>query len=255
MNNPLLIIPTYFTTENHLNVFENCIKTLRKTTDSEVLCVDDFSPDKKLYERARNITYEYANIGWHQNLNNSGFAKSVNVGLNLCLNHNRDAVLVNQDIEFKEIGWLEQMASSKSDIVGGLLLYPNSLIQHGGIYFSPITRTFNHRFLYCFPSTPAALKPAKAPVTGALQYIKYETLDKIGVYDENFFLGYEDVDYNLRVLLEGGECLYDPKVKALHHESIIRKGFKNEKQVESLKYMMEKYADKDFAGYVPGGVY
>lgn len=252
MNNPLLIIPTYFSKQEALDVFKTCIDSIRKTTDAEVFIIDDCSPDKDLLNEAHTYsTHYYSGITWSMNEVNSGFAKTVNVGLRKCVEEKRDAVLVNQDLEFVEQGWLEQMGSHDSDIVGALLLYPNMLIQHAGIYFSAMSRTFNHRFLYCMPNTPEALVEAKCPVTGALQYIKYETLVEVGLYDEKFFLGYEDVDYNLRVLFNGGECLYDPKVKALHHESLIRKGVNNDKQIESLRYMMMKWQDADFASYVP----
>lgn len=251
MNNPLLIIPTYFSKPEALEVFKKCIDTLRNTTDAEVFIVDDKSPEDVLLEQAVRYTHQYANITWEYNTENSGFAKTVNHGLRKCLKEKRDGVLVNMDLEFIEAGWLEQMGSNEAAITGALLLYPNMLIQHAGIFFSAITRTFNHRFLYCMPNTPEALVPAKCPVTGALQYIKYETIQEIGLYDEEFFLGYEDVDYNLRVLFADGECVYDPKVKALHHESLIRKGIQNDKQVESLRYMMKKYENVHFAGYVP----
>jgi GT2 family glycosyltransferase len=251
MNNPLLVIPVYIGDKKHLEVFEACIKTLRKTTDADVLCVDDFSPDKEMLSQAVEFTEKYQGIDWSFNEVNSGFAKTVNVGLRKSLEEKRDCVLVNADLEFIEIGWLEQMGSNQSDIIGAMLLYPNKLIQHAGIYFSILTRTFNHRFLYCMPNTPDAMLPAKCPVTGALQYIKYETLKSTGIYDENFFMGYEDVDYNLRVLFDGGECLYDPNTKALHHESLIRGGIKTQEQKESLMYMMQKYQNKDFKGYVP----
>lgn len=251
MNNPLLTIPVYIKTKAHLEVFKSCIETLRKTTDAEVICCDDYSPDKKLLEEAVEYSEQYENINWEFNEQNKGFAKTVNVGMKKALEEKRDCVLINADIEFVEIGWLEKMGSNESDIVGALLLYPNKLIQHAGIYFSILARTFNHRFLYCLPNTPEALEPAKCPVTGALQYIKYDTMQQIGIYDENFFMGYEDVDYNLRVLFDGGECLYDPEVKAIHYESLIRAGEQTKKQQESLMYMMQKYHGKDFAGYVP----
>jgi GT2 family glycosyltransferase len=254
MNNPLLVIPTYFSKEKDLEVFKKCIITIRESADAEIICIDDCSPNKELYEKARMTSYTYANIDWQRNLENSGFSKTVNVGLSKSLKENRDAVLVNQDMEFNEKGWLEQAASHNADIVGGMLTYPNGLIQHAGIYFSTISRTFLHRFHYCFPEVPAANKIEKCPVTGALQYIKLDTLKSIGLYDEDFFLGYEDVDYNLRVLFAGGECIYDPKLRAVHHESIIRKDFKNDKQIESLKTIIMKYKDKDFKGIVPSGL-
>lgn len=251
MNNPLLTIPVFLNDQTHLDVFKACINTLRKTTDAELICCDDKSPSKELLEQAVEYTQDFKDIEWHFNKENSGFAKTVNVGLRKALEEKRDVVLINADIEFVDIGWLEKMGQNDSDLIGALLLYPNNLIQHAGIYFSILTRTFNHKYLFCPPTTPQALVPAKCPVTGALQYIKYDTMQQIGLYDEEFFMGYEDVDYNLRVLFNGGECLYNPEVKAFHYESLIRAGQQTQKQQESLIYMMTKYQNKDFSGFVP----
>jgi len=244
-------MPSFFAKQEVLDVFKDCVDSIRRTTDAEIFLVDDYSPDKNLLNEACDYTTDFVNTSWVIKPENSGFASTVNVGLRKCLEEKRDAVLLNIDLEFFEQGWLEQLASNDSDVTGALLLYPNKLIQHGGIYFSHLSRSFNHRFLYCLPSTPEALVPAKCPVTGALQYIKYETLEEVGIYDEKFYLGYEDVDYNLRVLFNGGECRYDPKVIALHHESLIRKGINNHRQMESLTYIMKKYEHTNFAGFVP----
>lgn len=252
MNNPLLIIPTYFSKPESLTVFKDCVESIRATTGADVLCVDDCSPNKELLVAAQSsVTDLYSDIEWKFSEDNLGFAKTVNVGMRKCLEEKRDACLVNQDIQFVEDGWLEQLASNDADIVGALLIYPDGLIQHAGIYFSPLTRSFNHKYHYCLPNCPEANELAECPVTGALQYVKYETIEKIGLYDEEFFLGYEDVDYNLRVLFDGGKCVYDPKVKAIHHESLIRKGVNNHKQIESLRYMMNKYNKQEFKNFVP----
>lgn len=250
MNNPLLIIPTYFGKQEHLELFDECIKTLRETTDADIICVDDCSPEHELYNRAREIASQNK-IRFSRNEVNSGFATTVNVGLKQALEEKRDAVLVNMDMEFTQQNWLERLAATEADVAGALLLFPNGLVQHGGIFFSTLTRGFAHRFAFCFPTVPLVKEKCECPVTGALQYIKYETLEKYGIYDEEFFLGFEDVDYNLRVLIGGGKVIYNPDVIAIHHESIIRTNYKNEKQIESLRYIMTKYNGVDFKGLVP----
>ena len=46
---------------------------------------------------------------------------------------------------------------------------------------------------------------------------------EVGLYDEGYRLCYEDVDYCLRVFKAGLECIYEPSVLAMHHESYFRK--------------------------------
>jgi GT2 family glycosyltransferase len=139
-------------------------------------------------------------------------------------------------------------------VVGGLLLYPTGLIQHAGIYFSLLTRTFDHLYKYGPGNLPEALKMRVAPVTGAFQYIRNETLQLIGLYDEKFHMAHEDVDYCIRVFLAGLQCVYNPNVRAYHFEAMFR-GRPSPKleqwQALSWMYFAEKYATQSFSGLVP----
>ena len=118
---------------------------------------------------------------------NEGFSKTVNVGLRQALEAGQDAVLVNADVEFIDSGWLDVMRArvgeddAPASVVGARLLYPNGLIQHGGIFFSLLHRVFDHRFRYAPADLPEALYAVTAPVTGALQLIRHEALTEVGL--------------------------------------------------------------------------
>ena len=151
---------------------------------------------------------------------NSGFAATVNVGLEVARASGADAVLVNADIEFTHAGWLDVMQARTDQlgrpaaVVGARLLFPNGLLQHAGVYVSRLGRGFQHRFLHGPGDLPEALVPCACPVTGALQLIRHETLVQVGLYDESFGLGFEDVDYCLRVFAAGEACIYEPAAVA-----------------------------------------
>jgi GT2 family glycosyltransferase len=91
-------------------------------------------------------------------------------------------------------------------------------------------------------------------VTGAFQYIRHSTLESVGIYDPKFFLGWEDVDYCIRVFLDGQRCVYNPNIRALHAESLFR-GRPSPKikewQEKSFMYLMLKHKDLNFADFVP----
>lgn len=258
MPDPLLIIPSYIGSPKHGEVLSKCVRSLRETTDAELLIVDDGSPlhqadkDSVYGVIANSITNSNLKIKYSEE--NQGFSKTVNIGLQRALDEGKDAVLVNSDIEFIEYGWLETMATTEAGIVGALLLYPNYLIQHAGIYFSILTRAFTHRFTGCPPNLPAALVECECQVTAALQYIKHEVLEDVGIYDEKFLLGMEDVDYTIRAIKAGHKSLYNPKVKALHHESLVRKE-KSDKikkwEHESYVHLRKKWHGVDFRDVAP----
>lgn len=258
---PLAIIPTYLRTGLDLKMAEATLYSLRETAGDrcEVLLVDDGSPEHVAGLRQLARRYDADLVAKPEN---DGFARTVNVGLRRALVEDRDAILVNADIEFglaeDWLGLMERQprsdGSGLASVVGALLLYPNGLIQHAGIYFSLLSREFDHRFRWGPGDLPEAQVATTCPVTGALQFIRHECLEEVGVYDEEFRLGWEDVDYNVRVWLSGRECVYQPGVRAVHHESFFR-GRQDEKierwTAESWAYFCGKWRDTSFAEFVP----
>jgi GT2 family glycosyltransferase len=255
---PLAIIPTYLTKDSDLGIFNACIRTLRQTAELDVLVVDDRSPNEALRTAGLDRLQDRHGFDLVRREVNAGFATTVNVGLQQALDEGRDAILVNADIEF-QWPWLEPMLAQPClhseglpSVVGGLLLYPNSLIQSAGTFFSVITRSFDHRMRFGPGNLPEAQVPKLCPVTGALQLIRHECLENIGLFDEEFGMGFEDVDYCLRVLLSGRESVYAPTVRAFHHESVFRARVDmNDQHLKSMKRLSEKWGMTDLAGLCP----
>lgn len=250
--------------ELHLEALKDTIVALQKTAIGEVdvLVVDDCSPEQSLVDDFAHWNLEaLMNVELMRKKANSGFSATVNFGLRRAREEDRDVVLMNADLEMDTPGWVETCQKTKGPegdpaaVVGALLIYPDSgLIQHAGINFSYLTRRFFERFKYGPANLPNALHKEVLPVTGAFQYIRHDTLAEIGIYDERFKLGYEDVDYCLRVFLAGKDCVYNPEVRAWHHESMIR-GEKT-KQVakwerDSFRELVEKYQGQSFGQFVP----
>lgn len=236
----------------------------------DILVVDDHSPNEKLIEGLRALQRrvgdddKYPAFELYRKKVNSGFSQTVNVGLRMAREEERDAVLWNSDLVMMTPYWLERCQKTVvgaeggqlfgAGVVGALLTYPNGLIQHAGINFSFLTRRFFERFKYGPGNLPAALVPTVLPVTGAFQYIKLEALTDVGLYDETFRLGFEDVDYCIRAFKAGLDCVYNPEVRAVHHESFTR-GRKDEKVVQweaaSWQTFARKYAGEGFQQFVP----
>lgn len=249
----LIVIPSYIKTSAHAKLLNTCVLSINSTTDNaQILVVDDCSP----HEKQAEVLYDYfeknlENVSVIRKEENEGFSKTVNVGIEKARQDNLNVVLVNADIEFTDEGWLEEMRNTDADIIGALLVYPNSVIQHAGIYFSSFSRNFDHRFKGAPHDLPAAQKSCFCPVTAALQYVKSDVFDSIGLYDEGFKMGYEDVDFNIRAIEAGFKSIYNPKVKAVHHESVFRTGEKTDWEKESYLYLVKKHEDKNFSGIAP----
>lgn len=256
----LCVIPAYLRTPAHLDLLVRCLVSLWRTAPGvDTLVVDDGSPDRSLVSQLAVATDE---LGYELVLkpDNTGFSKTVNVGLRRALETDRDAVLVNADIEFFDDGWLDRMqartdtAGHPAALVGGRLLYPNGLIQHAGIFVSLLKRDWFHRFHFGPSDLPEALVACRCPVTGALQLIRHETLETVGLYDEGYSMCYEDVDYCLRVFEAGLDCIYEPSVRAFHHESMFRGDPTPQLKRwtrESAARLWTKWAGLDLSQWIP----
>lgn len=252
--NTLAVIPTFIREERHLNLARNTVKTLKASSDCDIFVIDDGSP---LEKESRELLIEFNEMGcktyWKGE--NEGFSRTVNHGLRQARDRGMNAVLVNADIEFIQKGWVERWEAREEAVCGALLLYPNTLIQHAGIYYSVIRREFDHIYRMAPGDLELAHQERICPVTAALQFIRHDTLKEIGLYDESFRLGYEDVDYCQRVFVSGRQCVYDPHVIAVHHEGQIRSRKADDKikawSKHSWEYLHEKWVGHDFSEYIP----
>lgn len=251
MKETVAVVPTFIRSKRELDVTEKAINTLRETSNAFVCVVDDGSPFQDAHKALEALGVDKLILKEE----NEGFSHTVNHGLKFALENKTDAVLVNADIEFINDEWLPAMEANEAAVVGALLTYQNNLIQHAGVYFSVIYRAFDHILRFAPVELSEAHKPRICPVTGALQLIKYETLKSIGLYDETFRLGWEDVAYCHDVFMAGEKCAYEPQARAIHHESLFR-GKNPSKQIsewqkQSWDRLHERFAGHDFSEYVP----
>lgn len=265
---PLVVIPSFLRSEKHLKTLMDTLASIEHTVpgETDILVVDDHSPDQDLVDvletaTSGSLAMDTPSFELIRKKENSGFSTTVNFGLRKARDEGRDAVLMNADIEMDVPDWVTKCQETldgdenPAAVVGALLVYPQTgLIQHAGIYFSFLTRRFYEKYKYAPARLPAALRRAELPVTGAFQYIRHKTLTDVGIYDERFRMGFEDVDYSLRVFEAGLHCVYNPQVRAYHFESMFR-GEKSEQvtewEIDSFKQLNLKYAGKSFAQFVP----
>ncbi len=252
---PLVVIPNYMSAEQDLEILGECVESIRRTVSDtvDILIVDDRSPLQYLVDVFEERFGEY-DFELVRKVENEGFSRTVNVGLERAVAEGRDAILMNADVVMLTPGWVGRCRRTGAGLVGALLLYPNGLVQHAGLYFSPIANMFEHRYRYAPGNLAEARVRLVCPVTGAFQYITAETLARVGPYDPEFRMGFEDVDYCLRVFEAGLECVYEPAVTAIHHESLFRSR-PDEKvarwQEHSLAHLRSKWGGVPLGDFAP----
>jgi GT2 family glycosyltransferase len=139
-------------------------------------------------------------------------------------------VLLNNDIEVLEPGWLREMAAlalrREVGAVGAKLLYPTGEgVQHAGLVFGP--QAVRHLLRFAPADDPGyggqlALTQALSAVTGACMMLRREVYEEAGGLDEDLAVGFNDIDLCLRIQDAGYRIVWTPHAVLAHRESASR---------------------------------
>ena len=212
-----IIIPTF----NNLQFNKNCILSILQNSSPskfEIIIVDNGSTDNTL-TWANKLHYK-GKIRLIANPCNMGFSYACNQGT---LNAKGDfLIFLNNDTEVLP-GWIQGLhVCSNTDknigVVGGKLLYPDNTIQHAGIAFD--SHIVSHIYRHFHPLHPAVNKRREfQAVTGACFLVRRDLFISLGMFDEKFKNGFEDLDFCFRARKNGFKVFYSPECRVIHHES------------------------------------
>ncbi len=147
---------------------------------------------------------------------------------------------LNNDIEAREPGWLEDLVGWTTvtgvGVVGARLIHPDETLNHAGIWVSPQGGLAHAVFFgqpkddfgYLFLSHAAR---NVAAVTGACLLTRTDLYRQLGGFDErDFQVAYNDVDYCLRAARAGFRTVYSPQATLVHLGSATRGNTYTEKE-------------------------
>jgi O-antigen biosynthesis protein len=231
--------------------------------DFEIIIPDNGSKDPRvlaLYEEMRRSHFPVRAEIVEAPFN---FARQVNRGMKLASGEH--VLLLNNDIEVREPGWLKEMVSClaypNTGIVGARLLYPNGSFQHAGVIVG-LGGVAGHWFC----GEPASeqlgamarltVRQTFSAVTGACMLISGACRAATGDFDEETFaIAYNDIDYCLRAGERGFRTVWTPFATLIHHESASRgsdeapvnvERFRREQEALRTKYGLDAYVDRAF---------
>ncbi len=207
-----IIIPVF----NQVKYTKQCLEAVAKYTqevDYEVIIIDNGSTDgTKDFLRCLE-----GDVKIIKNSQNLGFSKANNQGAKV--SEGNYLVFLNNDT-IPQSDWLMQMIlvqkkSKDVGIVGSKLLYPNGTVQHAGVVkdkgFYHIYEKFPH-------DHPAVNKLRSFPyVTGACMLIDKNLFFNIGMFDEHFINGFEDIDLCMKVNMLQKRVMYCPDSVVYHY--------------------------------------
>ena len=163
-----------------------------------------------------------------KNQKNEGFSKGSNIGIRYALENNFDYVLLlNNDtvIESNLIRNLIKFSTEKNIFVVQPMITDMSgkKIWSSGGKINNFLGTFTTKYRGKELNKKFNYKSELDWFTGCCCLFKSEIFIKIGLFDENFFAYYEDVDYSLRLKDNGYKIGFYDKSRVFHHSSMSLK--------------------------------
>ncbi len=216
----------------HVDMTRACLDALRASTDYanyRIVLIDNWSTSDEALAFAAEVkdrkgvsVMRIEEPFNYSRLNNVAVAGSGDEFL----------LFMNNDVIVSRPGWLramvgEMLADPLVAIVGNKLLYPNGLVQHGGVILG-VGGVADHAHKGLTADDPGYVARAisaqeLSAVTAACMLCRRAVFDALGGFDENDLqVAFNDVDLCLRAGAAGYRVIWTPQSVAEHRESISR---------------------------------
>ncbi|WP_033728139.1 glycosyltransferase family 2 protein [Pseudomonas parafulva] len=235
-----LIVPT----RDQYKLLHECLEGLLTRTDYpnlEIVVVDNQSTDHQTLDYLTSVQTRGVKVMRHP------FPFNYSVINNRAADAATGDVigLINNDIEIIEGCWLKEMVAQLMrpgvGAVGAKLLWPNGMVQHGGVVVGVnglAAHTGNmlaeHDAGYLGNNQ---ITRRQSAITAACMLMRKTVYDTVGGLDETAFpVAFNDVDLCLRLQDEGLHLVWTPFAKLIHAESASRgKDAAPEKRARALR--------------------
>ena len=212
---------------NSGNYVLNCLDSLEKLKDEvdlEIFIVDNASTDDSF----KKIKLKFPNCHFISNSENLGFGKAHNLVLKQA--KTEYILILNPDTEIKKkvlsciVDFLEEnpdvgAASSKVLLDNGKLDWAS----HRG-FPTPLAAflyyVLGNDSLYHLTKKDLTKTHQVDAISGAFFLTRKSVLEKVGFFDEDFFMYGEDLDLCYRIKEVGLKVMYFPEVSIIHHKGI-----------------------------------
>ena len=208
----------------------SCLSSLEEDPGypiSEVVLIDNGSTEpetrelrRRLEDRAATRVIDYPGAFNWAAINNEAAATC-----------DADMLLfLNNDIEATCEGWLralvEQAQRPEVGAVGARLIYPDGKLQHAGVVLG-LGGLASHLFIGMPKDQNGyfhwdAVVRRYSAVTAACMLVRRSVFEELGGFDETFAVGFNDVDFCIRLGRAGYRVLFTPHAELTHYESVSR---------------------------------
>lgn len=227
MSSPLISI--IIATRDAAILTKNCIDSIYTNStyqNFEIILVDNGSVEEQSLSFFQNYVNKYDNFKVirrecefnYSYLNNEGVKYSSGEYI----------LLLNNDTEVITKNWIEKMLgyASMDDVgpVGAKLIYEDGMIQHLGLYLG-IGGVCQHRCYRYMPTEKIDqfhVVTDLMAVTGACILVERKKYLSVGGLDETLPVGFNDIDFCIKLHKAGYKSIVHPRVVLYHYESKSR---------------------------------
>ena len=156
------------------------------------------------------------------NPTNLGFAKGMNYGIRRALEQGAEYMFIANNDTILAPDMLQRLIElaqqSHARIIAPVIFYASQpeLIWSAGAHHNPLTLeiidVWRGKSLSNLGNTPYPVEF----ITACGMLVSRTCFEEVGLFDERFFMYYEDSDFSLRVQATGGKILVDPQAHMWH---------------------------------------
>ena len=228
---PLPLVSVVIPSKDQAGLLEACVRSLLERSSYaalEVLVVENNSELPETAARYAALENEFSQVKvvhWPGKFN---FSAIVNFGVShasgdVLLILNNDTELIEPDSITEMVGLLQR---PEVGVVGAKLLFKDGLVQHAGIgvgMCGAVVHVNQNRSVddggY---QGRACLTGDFTAVTGACQMVRRSVFQEVGGYDEAFAVGFNDIDFCMRLQEAGYLAAFTPYAQFYHYEFASR---------------------------------
>lgn len=255
-----IVIVTY---KEDLDVLRRCFESVLASTglSYELIVVDNArreSTEQLLRELSSTAVYV-------PNPHNMGFAYAVNIGMRAA--KGRQILLLNPDTEFRPDVLAKMVAHLDLDadvgIASAVIRYPNGDLQESIRRFPTLLNQLvilfklPHVFKklaiidhYMMRDVDLLKTQDVDSIMGAFMFIRRSTLEKLGLFDERYFIWFEEVDYCKMASDTELKTRHYADVEILHHKGHSFGKLATLKKQRWIRQSLRKYMKKHH-GWLP----
>lgn len=201
---------------------ERCLCSIDKHADMpfELFVIDNYSTDDtrlflEKYEPENRLLTHYRVI---YNNRDVGYAKGVNMGLRNI--KSEYALLLNPDTQIlnPSFGKMFRIIESVENLgmIGFKIIKPGGKLQWSISRLPSVHRQIESRLGLWKPRFDYDKSAEVEQINAAVILIPKKVLDTVGLWDEGFFLWFEENDFCIRARAAGYKIYYSPEVSVLH---------------------------------------